>query len=775
MKLSKLINSLPGMVFQLRLISNDVIKFDYCSIASQLLYGVSPKEIVENDKKIFEIFSNEQTISLKESLIFCSEEMIDWQITIEVNIKGDKRHHQFYGTPEKLDNGDILWRGIINDVSDQHIERDSHIKNEILLSSLFDLSPLGIALIDLDTRDFIKTNNAFQRILTYSDSQLKRLTLDDIIIEKDIHELSRQWFVLQHQSYFEPHEVCYKNSKNESIDVLVNGMLVKNNTDKAMLWVIIEDISARKAIERQLIEEKIHAEDAAAAKSMFLAGMGHEIRTPLNGVLGMLDILSHGKITDEQKRQINIAQDSGNILLRLLDDILDFSKINAGKLQLEAKSVNIETTLLEIIKPYVYLANNKRVNFEFNYDTDTCNWVMIDELRLKQIINNLLSNAIKFTAKGTITLHCKLQLQQDNRILTLAVEDTGIGLTDQQCEVLFQPFSQADSSTTRQYGGTGLGLAICYELCKAMQGGISVNSKLNQGSVFEVWLCVEPGIPLNVESTLEDKTTTWPKNCQVLLVDDNDINCEVIRLMLKNSGLTVTVAKNGQQALDLLSENTFRNFFSVILMDCMMPVMDGYQASIAIRQGKVGVFNSLLPIIALTANALPGDKERCLAAGMNSYLSKPVNQLGLNNAIADALNEKNKNETIDISASNNSNQTSETIDTELLWDKKSFSASLGDIQEVEKHLAVAFLDSLKKMMDDISEAVIEKNIEKIASLSHSLKGSSGQMCCYPLAEAAKIINDAAKNNNWKTISKNIDHFNMILHSTSNLVSAHIES
>lgn len=770
MKLKTLLNSLPGMAFELRLDTSHAVCFDYCSNAVLSLYGITAKQVIADENNFFSVFVPSQELAIKESLIFCAEEMIDWQMTLKVNINARERHHQFFATPEKQANGDIVWRGFITDISEQYIENDSHVKNEHLLSSLFELSPLGIGLIDLSSTQFVKTNAALQRLLKFSDTQLQQLGLDTLIAEQDVHELSRQWLVLKHQGCFEPHEVCYKNSTNEIIDVLVNGMLVDSFAEQPMLWVIIEDISARKTIERQLISEKIRAEAAGAAKSDFLASMSHEIRTPLNGVLGMLDILVLGEVSTEQKNQLQIAQDSGNVLLSLLNDILDFSKINAGKLQLESTNINIETLLRDVSGPYVYLAKDKGLSFKLAFESDTNNWIKADGLRLKQVLNNLLSNAIKFTKKGHISLTGKLQLQQGNRVLTLAVQDTGIGLTAKQCELLFQPFSQADASTTRQYGGTGLGLAICYELCQAMGGGITANSEHKQGSVFEVWLCVEKGEPQNVPEHIENTVIKWPVPCRVLLVDDNNVNCIIIKLMLKNSGLDVTVAEDGQQALDTLNAHSVKPYFDIVLMDCMMPVMDGYQATAAIRQGHAGEFNRVLPIIALTANALSGDREKCLAAGMTNYLTKPVNQHELISTIARELNINSKNTGDGLNkAEQAANAADANTQASVLWDHDVFLKSLGNMCEMQVHLVSAFIESLQHVAPDINHAVAQQNIAKVATLSHSLKGSAGQMCCYPLAQSAKQINDAAKAEQWPKIKSELAFFNKILTDTLHLL------
>lgn len=770
---AQLLDALPGMVFVLNQTADNLFSFEYCSQGVEELYGLTPITLLENADVFFCCFSEEQRIALEESLIFCATEQLECQLSLEYLAAGQLRNHYLYAKPEAMPNSGVRWHGQILDKTSMQSEQISQLHNERLLSSLFELSPLGIGLITIEDKHFIKTNTALQRILDRTDNELKGLTLDALIAEHDAHELQRQWLILQYQPHFEPHEVQYKLLDGSVCDVLVNGLRIEDEYGNALLWIIVEDITARKQTERQLLIEKDRAEAAAVAKSNFLASMSHEIRTPLNGVIGMLDIVLQNQLNAEQQRQLTIAKNSGQALLSLLNDILDFSKMDAGKLELDSDNVDIRLLLQQVAEPFQCLAHEKGLAFNINVETDErAAWVIVDAARLRQVINNLLSNALKFTATGSISINAKLLQQSDQALLTVDVTDTGIGISAAQSELLFQPFSQADASTTKAYGGTGLGLAICHRLLQMMDGGITVSSQPQQGSTFSLWLSLSLGNALQQQNASAelDETITWPEQLRILLVDDNSINCEVVKLMLSNMGLSVIIAEQGKQAIETLCQQAAEPF-QLILMDCMMPIMDGYQATAAIRQGAAGEHYRHIPILALTANALSGDKEKCLAAGMTGYLSKPVTQRSLAKGMAEVL-QLTPIKTAKPSASSPNVTLNEAVlfeatkDTVIYWDRLAFLKSLGQMVAMEQPLVTAFAQSLSKIETDIKQAIIEQNIASLASVSHSLKGSAAQMCCFALAESAKKINLYAKEADLTNIIAESAYFYQLLAQTS---------
>ncbi len=378
--------------------------------------------------------------------------------------------------------------------------------------------------------------------------------------------------------------------------------------------------------ERDLaIQHEQEARAATEAKSSFLANMSHEIRTPMNGVIGMIERVSHSELDEEQKGFIAIAKRSADSLMIIINDILDFSKIEAGELTIEQVEFDVKQLIAELIHDYQFQAKRKGLKLELVKGSFQQINVVGDPHRIIQVLNNLLSNAIKFTESGSVIVECDLDTFDDHLRLSVVVTDTGIGVSEGSIPYLFDSFSQADMSTTRNFGGTGLGLAITKQLCELMGGGVTAKSQLGKGSAFQ--FSVQLHSPTPTTSLEEKHSTPSPlanlSSLRVLLVEDNLINQEVMIAILKNLGVNVDVANDGVEALTVLARSQSARF-DLMLMDCQMPNMDGYEATRRIRAGDAGELFSTTPIIALTANTMNSEREKCLDAGMNDYLTKPV-------------------------------------------------------------------------------------------------------------------------------------------------------
>jgi len=398
-------------------------------------------------------------------------------------------------------------------------------------------------------------------------------------------------------------------------------------------------LARRKLVEKQqalkqerdlAIQHEQEAKAATEAKSEFLANMSHEIRTPMNGVIGMIELVSRTKLDETQQDFITTAKRSANSLLMIINDILDFSKIEAGELSLEQVEFDVERLFTELTHDLQFQANKKGLTLELMKENVEHKKVLGDPHRITQIFNNLLSNAIKFTPTGTILIEYGLTVLDDHLQLNVIVTDTGIGISDTALPHLFDSFSQADMSTTRKFGGTGLGLAITKQLCELMGGAITAKSKLGEGSVFEFSVKLNLPNPAvsPVEQTNNDETKVNFAQLCVLVVEDNLINQEVMRAILKDLNIELKIANDGLEALDILADPEAMTF-DLILMDCQMPNLDGYETTRRIRAGEVGNMFRQIPIAALTANTMNSDREKCFAAGMNEYLSKPIDHQAL--------------------------------------------------------------------------------------------------------------------------------------------------
>jgi two-component system, sensor histidine kinase len=501
--------------------------------------------------------------------------------------------------------------------------------------TLLEMNPAGLAIIEADRLEDVQGECVYDLIAPHH--------RDKFI------ELNRQVFAGNRVSL--EFEVLTLKGNYRWVDSTATPLYDEQGNVKSQL-AVTRDITERKEAEKRLktlynelehrvklrtrelsevnetlVQANLAVEKANEAKADFLASMSHEIRTPMNGILGLVELLEHSNLDEKQQQYIRTIQRSSNTLITVINDILDYSKIEAGKMELEHFPFDLAELIHDIVAPYE-IKSDSNLQLQVTLDSKLPPYLIGDTVRLHQILANLLNNAFKFTHEGYVSLEvsfvslCSDGADQDRVDIDFVVRDTGVGISEQAQKYLFQPFTQADQSTTRMYGGTGLGLAICKRLVETMRGDITVTSELGKGSSFT------SRIPFEVEgkSTLQPIPASEIVNFEqlnVLLVEDNPVNQLVCKELMSKLGVQVSLASSGVEAVDMVCRAT--NTFDLVMMDCEMPGMDGYSATRKIRSWEQSSNRPPTPIHACTAHVLSTSIKKCSDAGMDDHISKPIN------------------------------------------------------------------------------------------------------------------------------------------------------
>lgn len=521
--------------------------------------------------------------------------------------------------------------GILQDITKQKMAevkiRESENKARVILEN----SPVAITLLD-EKGQIVSWNRYTEELLGMNKGDLYLKPIQMIYPQEEWEKIQKVGIRREGSKHHLETKVIRKEGKVIDVDLSVN--ILRDSNKKIVGSVgIMQDITQQKRTQDMLLKAKIAAEDTSKAKSLFLANMSHEVRTPMNTIMGMIDLTLDTDLTKEQKDNLSTVKDAADILLSLLNDILDLSRVEAGKIHLEQIEINIQNIVKSVCKGLSVLAKNKNLELVWQMGDAVPEMVLGDPIRLRQIMVNLINNAIKFTFKGKIAIKVKLNkmLDDNNCELLFAVSDEGVGIRQDKLKEIFEVFAQADTSTTRRFGGTGLGLSISKKLVEMMGGRIWAESVEFKGSTFfftgQFKIVQKEDIPqaLKEKSIEAELLAQLPKrdlkNLSILLAEDNIVNQKMAVRMLEKRGWSVTTADNGQQVLDSVEQGVF----DLILMDALMPVMDGYEATRRIRD-KEKKTGERIPIIALTARAMSGDKQKCLAAGMDGYVPKPIDR-----------------------------------------------------------------------------------------------------------------------------------------------------
>lgn len=545
---------------------------------------------------------------------------------------------------------------------------------------------------------------------------------------------------------------------------IVNCSPVMGGNDKpGGVLISLDDVTLLEQTELELRKSKEEAELANQAKSSFLSNMSHEIRTPMTAILGFTEVLKRGysKDPEDSQKHLNTIASSGEHLLELINDVLDLSKVESGVLDIEDRDCEPHIIVQDVITVLKVKAEEKGIYLKLDVPEALPETIVSDPSRLRQIVTNLVGNAIKFTTEGGVTITLGVTPGNGENVLSIAVADTGIGMTEKQAASVFEAFVQADSSITRRFGGTGLGLSISRKLAIAMGGDISITSEPDKGSVFTATILAgdlkDVGFltPEQVFEALRQEGLKahcrWEMpEAKVLVVDDGIENRELISLVLGEHGLQIETAENGQIGLDKALESDYE----IILMDIQMPVMDGYQSVAAMREKGISI-----PIVALTANAMKGFEEKVLAAGFSHYMTKPIDFDKLNELLANLLGGK-RIEVEDVAVENVQVQAGSSV---------SVAQPAGQVIENElvnsnpkfAKIANEFRDRLQTRIPQMRVALSSGDHEQLASLAHWLKGSGGSVGYKVFTKPATVLENAAKEGRTEDLTEPLEEISRL--------------
>jgi PAS domain S-box-containing protein len=633
-----------------------------------------------------------------------------------------------------MHNGVVAFmNGIAQDITEAKAAEELILANEVRTTRIVEQS--SEAFVSMDSHQRITDWNK-QAELTFGwmREEVMGLVLSEVIVpesQRVAHNVGVSRFLATGQINVlnTRREVTAVHRDGHEFPIELAIWATEGTNGETSFHAFMHDISERQANKQQLASALDEAQEASRSKSAFLANMSHEIRTPMNGVLGMVGLLLDTSLDAKQLDYVQTMATSAEDLLEIIDDILDVSKIEAGKLAIDNGDFNLRKLIQETITPFMPPVTDKGIELTAHVAPDIPDDINGDRLRLRQVISNLLSNAVKFTSVGTVDLRVSRRAEG----LLFEVLDTGIGIDEDAPSYLFDPFVQADPSTTRRFGGTGLGLAICRQLVTLMDGDIGAEPRPGGGSRFwfSLPLVAATAKPAPTERGAQalSRPRPLPEKLRghVLVVEDNAVNRKVAVGMLEQLGCTTEVALDGVQAVDMFRPGAF----DAILMDCQMPRMDGYDATCAIRALEPA---SHTPIVAMTASAMASDRERCLAVGMDDYLSKPINR----DLLATVLRECMEGTAMTMTTPD-SNTAEDAFDQETLDQLRMLDEDGSFIAE----LVGMFRDDIAAHVTALHEAIDARDETKIARTAHQAKGASANLGMKALAASLKTLELAA--------------------------------
>ena len=757
-KLSNVAENIPGVIYTYQLFTDGKSRFPYASEHIYDIYGVTAQEVKEDAAKVFDALHPEDLNRIAKSIQISFENLTLWEDEYRVI-------HPHRGTiwvrglskPEKQLDGSVIWYGYIYDVTDSKTAELEVQKERNFVSTIINNVNAIIAVIDTDGR-MIRLNQYGEEFTGY--------TQDEVA--------SQPYFwsrFLNKNAEKSAINIVAKAKKGMIVATHQNSWIAKNGQERMFEWsnalisnftggldyifTIGIDITQSEQLRQELISAKELAEKANKSKSEFLANMSHEIRTPLNGVIGLNALMLKTPLNEQQSDYVHKSLQSSKSLLGIINDILDYSKIEANKLELSTQLFNPKDLLYTTSDLFEYSFTQKELKINIIFDPLIPHILEGDPLRLSQILNNLVGNSVKFTENGSITISSKVLEKDTNNVkIEFSISDTGIGMSEEELKILFQPFTQTDASNTRKYGGTGLGLVITKRLVEMMGGAIWVESINGTGTTFHFTIIINTSDTMSLKSDTAKERESFEMNDfmdlkfegKVLVAEDNEVNQLVISELLEGMGLKVEIAGNGVEAI----EKSIDGNYDLIFMDLQMPTMDGFLATKNIR-----TFNTSIPIVALSAAVMEKDKHLTKEAGMNGHIAKPIDMHELQTVLTHYLKK------VGVSAKEDSDPLLSIKGIDIPRLQKQFK------QERIASFLTTFAHTQRNTCETIQNLDILSN--EFKTIIHTLKGVSGSLAVFKVYELTIAIEKSTDKNatsrlleelcqELRMIIDSIDHF-----------------
>ena len=744
-RLTDMTENLPGAVYRLHSNNGRHFQFEYLSAGVSRLWGIDRQTAMQDFAATWERIVEADRPRVAAVMRQAEQQLIPVQFDFRVHAPNQTvKWLRTSASLHRRADGTVIWNGYWSDVTEQKQLDERLVAAEKLLLEITDGVP-GVVFQFRWNRgeplEFTFLSRGIELLLGIDRAGLigNSTVLAERILPEYLPGIMASFKFAAKQRLPWCHEFRATHADGR-IRWLSTDAIAYQEADGSIVWNgHSKDITDRKDLEQALLDAREAAETANRAKSTFLATMSHEIRTPMNGVLGMLELLTLTKLNAEQRTTVEIINGSSKSLLRLIDDILDFSKIEAGKLTVNPEVASVNEIVQHVFRLYSGNASGKGLLLTPVVDAQISPALWVDAARLQQILNNMVSNAIKFTAKGEVTLSAELFAREVGRdLVRFSVRDTGIGISAEAQQRVFEPFMQADGTTHGQFGGTGLGLSICRRLTEMMGGEIAMKSASGVGTTVSFTLSLpiaDPADLANLKATAVKSLATLHSTLMarrrapsivdasregtlVLHVDDHPINCMVLAQQINAIGYAVESAANGAMALEKWQSGRF----GLVLTDCNMPVMNGYELAREIRHAESARGLTRIPIIACTANAMGGEAELCLVAGMDGNLVKPVQMSALMKVLDQWLPLSGENATaLDRSVLAAISNGKESVERELI----SLYRRLNDEDAALLHTAVAGAD-----------------MAAVVRASHRIRGASAMIGARGLAAVCECIEAA---------------------------------